>query len=68
MTQTVVRAFMLLLTYPPTQDPALYGSCTCSLIYAVRATESIVKPTGKGLGICASAFIFEKPVCETSTK
>lgn len=67
MTQTVVRAFMLLLTYPPTQDPALYGSCTCSL-YAVRATESIVKPTGKGLGICASAFIFEKPVCETSIK
>lgn len=68
MTQTVVKVFMLLLTYPPTQDPALYGSCTCSLIYAVRATESIVKPTGKGLGICASAFIFEKPVCETSIK
>lgn len=68
MTQTVVKVFMLLLTYPPTWDPALYGSCTSALICAVRATESIVKPTGKGLGICASASIFEKPVCETSIK
>lgn len=60
MTQTVLKVFVLFPTYPPTWDLALYGSCTCALICAVRATESITKSTGKGLGICASACIFEK--------
>lgn len=61
MTQTVLRVFVLLPTYPPTWDPALYGSCTCALTCAVRATESIMKSKGEGLAIFASAFIFEKP-------